>query len=297
MNPPTNVDRLVVYTVLMGQVGELNPVPASTTTDYVCFTDQKITQPNGWNLQLVEPLVPEDTARSSRHAKVNPHLYFKEYSRSIYIDSSVWLKGDPELLWNRLIPKPEIAFGAIYHSFHFTLLDEIKAISSLGLDSDEVILRQLEFSVQAFPGYLNARPIWGGILARRHNNQELRPHMENWFAQIIKYSKRDQLSLPLALRSVRGDQIHLSHLDNRVSDFHIWPSAGYQKPASHTTSETVENVFSCIESIEQDILLAERNALLAERNALLAERHAVLNSTSWRLTRPLRNLKLLWPSH
>ncbi len=91
-----------------------------------------------------------------------------------------------------------------------------------------------------------------GILARRHNNEQLRYPLDYSFSQIIKYSKRGQLSLPLAVRSLRGDQIHLSYMDNRVYDFYIWSSGGYQKPDSHKTSDTVENVFSCIKSIERD---------------------------------------------
>ena len=294
MTPPTNVDRLVVYTVLMGQAAELNPVPASTTTDYVCFADQKISQPNGWTVRLVEPVIPGDSARSSRHPKVNPHLYLKDYSRSIYIDSSVRLLQDPENLWNRLMPKPEMIFGAIHHSFHFTILEEIRAISALGYESDAVMLKHLESSELESPGYLNTRTIWGGILTRRHNNKDLIDPMNSWFSKILNSSKRDQLSLPLALRKLRADQIHISHLDNHVSEFHVWPSGGYQKPYSSVNLEAPKHNWSFLEKTERDALITQRDALINERNALLIERRGLLDSTSWRLTAPLRSIRRLW---
>jgi hypothetical protein len=294
MNSTTNDDRLVVYTVLMGQAADLNPVPTSTTTDYVCFADQKISQPNGWTVRLVEPVIPGDSARSSRHPKAKPHLYLKDYSRSIYIDSSVRLLQDPENLWNRLMPKPEMIFGAIYHSFHFTIMEEIRAISALGYESDAVMLKHLESSEQESPGYLNTRTIWGGILTRRHNNKDLIDPMDSWFSKILNSSKRDQLSLPLALRKLRGDQIHISHLDNHVSEFHVWPSGGYQKPHSSVNREAPKHNWSFLEKPERDALITQRDALINERNALLIERRALLDSTSWRLTAPLRSIRRLW---
>jgi len=294
MTPPTNVDRLVVYTVLMGQEAELNPVPASTTTDYVCFTDQKISQPNGWTVRLVEPLILGDSAVSSRHPKVNPHLYLKDYSRSIYIDSSVRLLQDPENLWNRLMPKPEMLFGAIHHSFHFTIEEEIRAISALGYESDAVMLKHLELSEQESPGYLNTRTIWGGILTRRHNNKDLIDPMDSWFSKILKSSKRDQLSLPLALRKLRGDQVHITHMDNQVSDYHIWPSGGYQKPHSSVHVDAPKHELSSYEKPASDALIPQLDALRNERDSLLIERRALLDSTSWRLTAPLRFLSRLW---
>jgi hypothetical protein len=297
MKSAANVDRLVVYTILMGQAAELNPVPESTNVDYLCFTDQKISQSNGWTVRLVEPLIPGDSARSSRHAKVNPHLYLKDYSRSIYIDSSVRLLQDPENLWNRLMPKPEMLFGALYHSFHFTIMEEIRAISALGYESDALMLKHLEASEQESPGYLNTRTIWGGILSRRHKHQDLIAPMDSWFSKIVNSSKRDQLSLPLALRILRGDQIQISHMDNHLSDFHIWPSGGYQKPDSYLFIETQKHEWSLQETPERDALITQRDALITQRDALLIERDALLNSTSWRATRPLRFLKRLWTRH
>jgi hypothetical protein len=186
------------------------------------------------------------------------------------------------------MPKPEMLFGAIHHSFHFTIMEEIRAISALEYESDAVMLKHLELSEQESPDYLNTRTIWGGILSRRHNHKDLIDPMNSWFSNIINSSKRDQLSLPLALRKLRGDQIHISHMDNQVSDFHVWPSGGYQKPNSPENLDKPRHELSLLGKPEQDALITQRDALADERDALLIERRALLNSTSWRITKPLR---------
>jgi hypothetical protein len=277
-------DRLVVYTVLMGQPAALNPVPGFPNVDFVCFTDQNLVRTDGWQVKLVEPAVPGDNPRSSRHPKVLPHLYLAKYSRSIYVDTSVLLVGDPELLWDQLVPTPDVVFGAIYHSFRYSMIDVIKAVSLHRFDDDRVLLKQLEIAEEEFPGYRSARPVWGGMLARRHNNPDVKTAMEHWFSHIARYSRRDQTSLPLALRKLRGDQVSLSHFDNHLSDFHVWPSGGYQKPDSYLSLNTSPMDWSDHEPTQLDSLLLDRNMLMAERDALITSR-------SWRLTRPLRALR------
>lgn len=280
-------DRLVVYTVLMGQPAELNPVPDSPNVDFVCFTDQQLERPNGWTVKHVELALPDDSPRSSRHPKVLPHLYLAEYSRSIYIDTSVLLRHDPEHLWSRLMPQPENVFGAIYHSYRFSMFDLIKAVSFHRFDDDRVLLKQLEASEHEYPGYVNARPVWGAILARRHNDQDLIRAMEHWYSYIINYSRRDQTSLPLAIRMLRGNQVSLAHVDNHESDFYEWPSGGFHKPESYLSSDTNAIDWSDYEP-------AERDALLSERNELLFERDARLESSSWRIARHIRALGLVF---
>jgi len=285
MKSAARSDRLVVYTVLMGYPAELNPVPESSDVDYVCFTDQDDVRPNGWTVRRVKPVLPNDSPRSSRHPKVLPHLYLGEYNRSLYIDTSVRLLTDPVSLWNHLVPKPEIVFGAIFHSFRFRMLDVLKTVSALGFDVDRLLLQQLEVAEKEFPGYKNARPVWGAILARRHNDREVKHAMEHWFSHIVEYSRRDQTSLPLAIRKLRGDQVSLLHLDNYLSEFYEWPSGGYRKPESYRSPVANTVDWSVFEPAEKDALLSDLHAVIAERDALLSTQ----SSPTKKPTRGLRD--------
>jgi len=290
-------DRLIVYTVLIGQRVELNKTPECLGVDFVCLTDQKDLVPNGWDVRKIDPMWPNDFPKSSRHPKINPHLYFSDYSRSIYIDSSVRLTVDPEKLWTKLMHSDKIVFGGVPHSFHLNMAEEITAISQLGYEANAVTNTQIEFSVANFPEYLSARPIWGGILARRHNELDCVSFMEQWFSLLAQYSRRDQLSLPLALRGLRGDQIQLSYLDNRKSEFHQWPVGGYSKGLDYTkiNSDTLNlGAFSAhdIDPLPVNSLHAksEKDSLIAERDSLIAERDAILNTKTWRWTKGARDV-------
>jgi hypothetical protein len=311
MNSTLKTPSLIVYTVLLGQKADLNPPPFSPNADFVCLTDQTGLVPNGWQIRTIEPVFPDDIPRSSRHPKINTHLYFKDYSRSLYIDSSILLIADPESLWSELVESEEVIFGGIAHSFHVNMLEELEAVSSAGFEANEVIKNQLDFTVGKFKGYLSARPVWGGILARRHNEPDCRYVMELWFSLIVRFSRRDQLSLPLALRELRANLIQVSYLDNLNSKYYKWPVGGYARPSSysHKNSENLSIETTQLNSMdhlsinnltsqnhllrvtaERDAITAERDAITAERDAITAERDAIINTKVWRWTLGLRNL-------
>jgi hypothetical protein len=311
MNSTSKTPSLVVYTVLLGQKAELNTPPVSPNTDFVCLTDQKDLIANGWEIKSIEPMFPDDIPRSSRHPKINAHLYFNDYSRSIYIDSSVQLLTDPEPFWSELVQSEEVVFGGIAHSFHVNMLEELEAVSANGFETNDVIQTQLEFTLGTFKGYLSARPIWGGILARRHNESDCRNAMELWFSLILQHSRRDQLSLPLALRGLRGHQIQVSYLNNLDSKFYKWPVGGYVRPSNYSYSRSQNLEIKTLHlnqidrlsinsvtaqhhlqraNFERDAITAERDAITAERDAITAERDAIINTKVWRWTKGLRNL-------
>lgn len=294
-NPLGN--RLVVYTVLIGKKAELNKIPKSMGVDFVCLTDQEDIQSNGWQIRKITSMWPADFPRSSKLPKINAHLYFNEYSRSIYVDSSVQLTVDPEELWSKLVNSNAVVFGGIPHSFHLNMLEEINSVSKLGYESNSVLNTQVESFVGVFPEFLSARPIWSGVLARRHNHPDCVSAMEIWISMIIEHSRRDQLSLPLALRCLKGRQIQFSYLDNKKSQFHNWPVQGHQKSSDYTKiqSEILDlGVLGTqgIDSLPVNSLhvSAERDLVIAERDLVIAERDAILRTKTWRWTKFSRQL-------
>jgi hypothetical protein len=303
MGSSINEGRLAVYTVLMGQVAELNPIVEDANIDYICFTDQDLPSAFGWELRRISPILPDDIPRSSRHPKILPHLYLPEYKKSIYLDSSVELSQSPQGLWNHLITDEKTLFGGIYHSLNFTLLEELLDVAQLKYESSAAIeraVRDLQFEI---PEFLFLHPVWGGVLARRHMSEPVVASMERWYGLLEIYSRRDQISLPVALKLLRTTEIELRKIDNRFSEFHRWPVRGYTKPKNYTIEgpnllpwqpwisekyeRLVENL-SVPKVAERDSLLTERDSLLTERDSLLTERDSLVNSRSWRITGPLR---------
>ena len=79
--------------------------------DFYLFTDITSINPNETNWTIL-PLPNElnhlnlTKFKKQRYLKLHPHLYFKKYDLSIYIDSSFEIKGDlNEFLFRILSPK------------------------------------------------------------------------------------------------------------------------------------------------------------------------------------------------
>lgn len=228
---------LVVYTVAMGSSYDLPPTRPQDGVDYICFTDQQGLESNGWNIRYVSPLIPSDSFRSSREYKVQPHRWLSAYPKSIYIDSTVHLQKEPLEFWDHLIPDETILFGGFFHSFRATVADEFSAVAQAKLDWGHRIKEQLEDYRVFHAETLNEKPVWGGVLARRHNTKACTEAMEIWFAHILRYSRRDQLSLPLALSHLSSSQRHIISSDIHESEFHKWPVSSKEKPTGYTVSE------------------------------------------------------------
>jgi len=303
MEPNSKEGRLVVYTVLMGQVAELNPIVDDSNVDYICFTDQDLPEGSGWEIRRVAPVLPADIPRSSRHPKILPHLYIPEYDRSIYVDSSVQLKQPPQILWSHLVSNEKVLFGAMQHSYHSTVLQEIVRVSELHFDTNDVLDKTVWGLLREDSQILTAAPVWGGIIARKHMDQKTASVMEDWFTWVTNFSRRDQITLPLVIKRFLPDELSLSTSNNFDSKYHFWPTRGFLKPSVYTadtqpqiawrkwTTGLPDDVAKLLHSLVKQT--AELASLLAERDSLLAERDLLLNSNSWKITGPLREVHRL----
>lgn len=187
------------------------------------FTDNPQLEANGWQLNVVKPIFQSDLIRSSREPKIRPHKHLQDFSRSLYIDTRVLLKKDPKDLWNHLTGDDTIAFAAFYHSFHATLEEELKVVSKIGLDDDTRINEMYAVLREYLPMALSNNFIWGGVLARKHHETDCIDAMETWYAHVLRYSRRDQLSLPLAINSMQPSRVRLTEIDNHENAFLSWP--------------------------------------------------------------------------
>jgi hypothetical protein len=216
--------KLCVYTALLGGYEELNeqPIARQSSIPFVCFTDDPELRSDTWQVRLVTPVFGMDPARSQRDLKLRPHLHLPEFEASLYVDNSVVLSQPPEKVFEKYDPAK--GFWLAQHSFRESVLDEFLTVARLGLDDQVRVFEQLNHYTLQWPELLQERQYWGGILLRNHRDAKVRAMLEFWYANVLRYSRRDQLSVNLAFRQA-GLVPEIMDIDNFSSWFHSWPHA------------------------------------------------------------------------
>jgi hypothetical protein len=220
--PGADPASVCVYTALIGQYEALNeqPVQARSAMRFICITDDPHLTSDSWEIRLIEPVFPMDPIRSQRDVKLRPHVHLPEFEGSIYIDNSVVLTERPGAIW--ALRPSGTALAQPRHSFRETVMDEFLEVSRLGFDDQTRIFEQLNHYLLSHPEVLEQRPYWSAILLRDHRDARLRRTMDIWMAHLCRYSRRDQLSINMALH-LGGVAAYALDLDNILSPFHRWP--------------------------------------------------------------------------
>lgn len=251
------------------------PVAHESDVDFVCLTDDPTLASNTWGIRHVRPLFGQDAPRSQRHLKIRAHAAVPDYDVSIYIDNSVLLKQTPERLLADLLPAGTL-FAGMAHSFRSSISAEFEEVVRLGLETHDRCAEQEEHYRLDDPVSLALRPIKGGLLLRRHHDPLVVAAMEAWAAHVLRYARRDQLSLWFCLREA-GLEPLIHELDNFESDYHRWPvSVGRAERAR-------------LQSSNEELCAAR-----AQIARLESELQAMRDSRSWRWTRTPRRVSGVW---
>lgn len=217
---PGGVD--VVYTALFGDYEKINeqPTARSSSAEFVCFTDNRDLRSDTWEVRYVDPFLIGDSSRSSRFVKT---LGYKELGarRSLYIDNSVKLTCDPVDILDAWLQDRPVAMMA--HQYRRNIDEEFTACLRAGVDSSARLKEQREHYRKFIPAAFSVPLLWGGMIARTDHpsNQAL---MEVWFAHILRFSRRDQVSLPAAITQT-GVPVRMVPGLNVLSEWHRWPDA------------------------------------------------------------------------
>ena len=163
----------------------------------------------------------------------------------------------------------------ISHSFRPTVRDEFAAVIAWELDAlgrceeQEAhyaqVRRRLVRRATAVERDHRAPPSRAAVVAA----------METWYAHVLRYSRRDQLSVWYALRAT-GVEPLVHDLDNHESPFHVWPvSVGRDRRRAGIPWGVSHELEARRATEELAVRATEELALLT-------------SSKSWRWTAPLR---------
>ena len=246
--------KIALYTATIGQYEHPSEVlPHSTDNgslghaDCYRFTDSPIlgdedknrqAQPR-WKDVQDAPRLFGDPIRSARAIKILGHSVLSAYDVTVWVDNRVRLKVAAEELVERFLPK-DADVAVPLHSIHGSLSEEFNAVLHARLDDPRRVREQRATYGRATP-YLAAQPVyWTAILIRR-NNPSVSSLNSIWWEQVLRYSRRDQLSFPYACDLVPELRLSPYVADNFESDFHEWrkmsdvgrpAGAGHWSPAS-----------------------------------------------------------------
>jgi len=214
--------RLAVYTYILGSYDQLldQPPAESEQTEYICFTDNPELTSDRWRIVLIEPRFPSDVVRSARFVKIVGHPELAGFDATLSIDASVRLRVPPERIVDAWLTDG-VDFAVAEHSYREALIDEFDEVIRLNYDDRGRVHEQLfDYSVD-HPATLQRRPLWTGMLARRVTNASAEM-ARLWFDHVLRYSRRDQLSVLTAIEQSRVS-VRTIPLDNFASELHEWP--------------------------------------------------------------------------
>lgn len=189
--------KKVVYTINMGKYDNIQNISKQEGWDYFCFIDSKTKKYNYSNWTVVQ--IPEELKnmnisffKKTRYIKIRPHLYFKNYSLSLYIDSTFSIKGDLNEFVLRIIT-PNYNIFIYEHPFRGDIYDEIQAVVDCKKEKSSKAEKILQrYKEENFPK--NYGLTENCLILRRHNEKDCIYLMDRWWEEIKKNSYRDQIS-------------------------------------------------------------------------------------------------------
>ena len=189
--------KIVVFSALFGDYDIISSFNIQKGFDYYLFTDDLSGKYNHTNWTIIP--IPEEVqklnvsrVKKQRFIKLHPHLYFKDYDLSIYIDSSFKIIGDLNLFLMRVLsPKYNVYF--LEHPERNNILDETYEVAYAKKEKDSMINNIRErYKKEKFPDENGL--IEGCLIIRKHNEYDSIYLMNKWYEEINNYSHRDQLS-------------------------------------------------------------------------------------------------------
>ena len=184
--------KIVVYTAIFGDKDDLKEPPMKLEgCDLVCFTDNQYLKSKAFDIR-VYPSINSDPVRCARMFKVLPHWFFTGYEYSLWIDACVLFKrGDIQELINHYLREYNMAIFA--HSCRDCIYDEADVCITAHKDNPEIIRQQVEqYREEGYPPH--NRLVESTIILRKHLSADVIRIDEDWWSQIVKSSRRDQLS-------------------------------------------------------------------------------------------------------
>ena len=181
---------LAVVTAITANKDSLKPQPDYPGVEYIAFTKQKSEQ---WNIHKPCEKFKQAVMNAKIH-KILTHKY-TDYPYIVWIDGNITLKQDPHELV-KLMGDKDFAF--FKHPGRDCVYKEADACASLGKANPKELAEQIKD--YAKQNWEENQGLWELTCFIRKNNPHANKMFEKWWADICRYTNRDQISFPVIFR-------------------------------------------------------------------------------------------------
>ncbi len=195
--------KTVVYTAIYDGKDELEEVSENIVrqsqnelVEWICFTDDSSIASNTWNVIYLSRFDP-DPVLSARYPKMMIHELIADVERSVWIDGRTIIKAP---LW-KLFDSIRDDFAAFVHYSRDCAYDEVAACMKQAKDYPHRLTGALQKLVSS--DHPKHSGLWmTGCLFRRHT-PAVNELCSLWWSMVQDYSRRDQITLPLAINRLQ----------------------------------------------------------------------------------------------
>lgn len=190
---------ITVVTAITGKKDNLRPQTKYEGVEYVAFCDEPVTD-SIWQVRpacnkFVSPVM------NAKIHKILTHLYV-DTPYIVWMDGNMVLKRDPHELVSLMKDKD---FAFFKHHSRGDLYKEIKACMQVKRGNpQELIEQRQDYLKRGIPPKLGMSECPAFI---RRNNVKANAVFEKWWAEITRYSNRDQISFPVAFMGLSWETI------------------------------------------------------------------------------------------
>ncbi len=188
--------KIAVYSACIGGYDALTPPEIfNDRFDYFIFVDEVVMDLGGYCARPAT-FTHKDATRTARFVKTHPHLLLGDYDIAIWVDANIVLLDDLNDAVEEFIRSGRPVAGAP-HQHRSSVTEEFEACVERAKDDPDVIERQrVAYRSIGFDCSDLIETPWMMFNLR---DSRVAGFLDAWWAEIEKFSRRDQLSVNYAL--------------------------------------------------------------------------------------------------
>lgn len=225
--------KIAIYSACSGAYDALVPPEKfNDRFDYFVFVDD-VAKDGGGSKIVPATFVHKDATRTARFVKTHPHLLLDGYDIAVWVDANVVLLDDLNDAVESFIRSGRPVAG-VPHQDRSSVSEEFAACVERAKDDPGVIERQrVAYRSIGFDCSDLIETPWMMFNLR---DKRLAGFLDRWWAEIERYSRRDQLSVNYALR-LAGLEWH-----PLLQRPHVIRDNPYVAPVPHGSSKKAERL-------------------------------------------------------